>query len=116
MATLDQIEAEKNAAVAIVERLIDDASAKASAATTPAEQSRWDDIIDKLNARRAEIFEQAYEDQESEVEAALAALKAATAELNRVAGEMTGATAFINKLANFGSAVDEVIDALKKKS
>ena len=94
MAMLQDIENQKNAAVATVNAKIADASAKEAAAASEAEQDRWDGVIEKLNAKRDEIIDQAYQGETGapEIQQAVDALKAATDELNQVSSSANHAS------------------------
>src|SRR5215204_4770320 len=90
MATLQDIQNEKQATLDVIKGLIDAATAGANEAQTTGQQQQWDTVLDDLNQRRDAVLHQAYEDEKElpEMQAALAALEAATAELNEAAAKM----------------------------
>ena len=114
MATLQDIENQKNTAVAMVNAKIADASAKEAAAASQAEQDQWDGVIEKLNAKRDDIIDQAYEGETSapEIQQAVDALRAATDELNHVAGQMTKLTSYLSFITALLGAADTVVGIL----
>jgi hypothetical protein len=118
MTTLQDIQAEKDAAVAVIQAMIDVATAGANQAKTANEQQQWGGVLDQLNRQRDAVLAQAYEDEEKlpEMQAALAELKGATQALNNAAQKMIEVTTFLNNLANVGNAANQAIAALKKKA
>jgi hypothetical protein len=71
--------------------------------------------IQDLRKKRTDILMQDYIGQlnSTAMNAALAAIKKATADMSAVAPNMTSATAFISSLTGFLSAAGKVIPALK---
>src|SRR5436190_1826680 len=103
MATIEQINAEKQAAVDLLDKKILEAGgARNAPGLSDAKISQLDNVIDDLMAHRDAVFQQAYERAagSEEMKIALAALKAATAEMNTVAAQMTTAAEFIAKTAS----------------
>jgi hypothetical protein len=115
MATIDDINSEKTAAVSILDQQIMDGIARKNAGVRNAQASQLDFDIHVLMVRRSAVFVQAYTAglTAPEMEAALAKLRAATTDMNTVAARMVSVTAFINNAANLGAAADNVVGALK---
>ncbi|HXP02865.1 MAG TPA: hypothetical protein VN808_02015 [Stellaceae bacterium] len=118
MATLDDIEAQKQMAIAIIQTLIYDATAKANDAQSADRQHQWGIVLNQLNEQRDAVLGQAYEDEPKlpQMQVALDTLEAVTEQLTKVAVRMTGVTAFLNNLADLGGAANQAVMALKKKT
>ena len=115
MTTMDDIDAQKDAALAILNAKILDARKQRNAGVPAAQEAPLDQAIEDLAAQRQALFDQAFESalNSDEMNRALAALRAATADMSRVAAQMTTATSIIANVAALGSAVDKVTMALK---
>lgn len=118
MATIDEINAQKQAAADILDRKIYDGIAlKNAGGLTDAERADLDAAIHQLMVRRQAVYVQAYEGAMGSVEmnAALRKLQAATAEMNTVAARMKTATDFIANAADLADAARKVVTTLKGK-
>ena len=71
--------------------------------------------IDRLNAKKTAIKDQAYVAaiNDPDFSKAIAAIKAATDDMNKVAPNMADATQFVASLASFFTAAGKVVPALK---
>jgi t-SNARE complex subunit (syntaxin) len=115
MATMSDIDAQRDAALAILDDKILQARKQRNAGVPAAQEAQLDQAINDLSEQRQAVFDQAFERalDSDEMDKALAALRVATSEMNRVAAEMMTATTIINNLAALGSAVEKVTTALK---
>ena len=115
MATMEDIDTQKDAALAILDAKILDARKQRNAGVPPAKEAQLDQAIEDLAAQRQAVFDQAFESalNSDEMNRALAALRTATADMSKVAAQMTTATSIIANVAALGSAVDKVMTALK---
>jgi hypothetical protein len=113
-ATVEQIEAEKNHNVDILDRALMAAQARRNDASESNKQN-LDDAIDALLQKRDEVLAQAYERQllSSDMKNALATLKQVTSEMTTVAARMTTATETINAVADLLGLANTIIGALK---
>ena len=113
MAIIDDIGKEKDAAVAVLEKKIGDALDLKNAG-----EAGMDPIIHDLMTKRVAVFLQAYTGalESEEMQKALTALKAATADMSRVAAEMKKAAEFIAKAAKLLGGADKAIAALQGKA
>jgi hypothetical protein len=110
MSTLDDINSERDAAVKTLNRKL-----LAAADLKNAGAVGMDNTINALATHRAEVAAQAYAaalDDPTMIRA-LAALKAATAEMNTVAARMVSATTFLSNVASLGTATNKVVSALR---
>jgi hypothetical protein len=110
MATLDDILRRRDAAIAILQQKLREASDLKNRGA-----QRMDDTINALVTQQADVALQAYTaglDDPTMAEA-LAALNAATADMHTVAGRMVSATTFISNVASLGTATNKVVSALK---
>jgi hypothetical protein len=113
MATIDDINAQKDAAVAILDiKIVDAITVKNNGG------AGMDQIVHDLMAQRQMVFLSAFNQAASsdEMTAALSVLKAATAQMNTVASEMKTATTFIASIANFLTGAKKVVSALNSGS
>jgi hypothetical protein len=113
MSTLDDILKERDAAEKILQKKIDAANDLKNRGN-----GGLDNMINALMAQQTVVAEQAYEaglDSPTMVQA-LAALQAATAEMNTVAAVMVSVATFISNLASLLSATNKVVTALKGSS
>jgi len=112
MPTIDAINAQKDVAVAVLDQKILDGITLKNAG-----QNGMDAPIHDLMVQRTAVYLQAYTAalNSQEMTAALAALTAATAEMNTVAAVMVSATKFISNVASFLGASNKVISALQGK-
>jgi hypothetical protein len=110
MSTLDDINAQRDAAIAILNQKIVAANDLKNGGA-----GGMDATIDSLADQRATVAGQAYAAalDDPAMAQALAALKTATAEMNTVAAKMVSATTFISNLASLGTAANKVVSALK---
>jgi hypothetical protein len=110
MSTIDDINAARDAALQTLQQKIDDATNLRNGGATG-----LDATIVSLRDQRTALATQAYEAALSDPEmiAALAALKAASAEMDAVAAKMVSATTFITNVASLGTATNKVVSALK---
>ncbi len=116
MATIDDINAQKKAAVATLDQKIYDGIAQKNAGGLAAGQAdQLDHGIHELMVQRQAVYLQAYIGAltSAEMTKALGALSAATTEMNTAAAQMTTATSFITNVAALGSAAGKVATALK---
>lgn len=115
MATMSDIDAQRDAALAILDDKILEARKQRNAGVPAAQEAQLDQAIEDLTEQRQAVFDQAFERalDSDEMDKALAALRAATSNMNKVAAQMTTATSIINNLAALGSAVEKVTTALK---
>ena len=113
MSTLDDINRERDAAIEILNQKL-----LAAADLKNAGAAGMDGTINALATQRAEVAAQAYAAalDDPTMTQALAALKAATAEMNRVAARMVAATTFIANVASLGNATNKVISALRDRA
>lgn len=110
MATIAEINNEKDAAVAILDDRIVEAIRLKNARTPGMDQALHD-----LMSQRVTVFLQAYVAslESADLQNALAVMQGATADMHQVAAQMIGATNFINKAAEFLGAAQKVAGALK---
>ena len=110
MSTIDDIIAEKNKALSIVDQKILDASDLLNAGN-----AAMDDVIATLQTQRQAILDQALNNalDSTELAAALAVLRAATNRMNDVAARMVKAADFISQIANFGTEANGIVAALR---
>ena len=110
MPSLDDINAERDAAMAIL-----DLKAQAANDLKNTGAPGMSETIDALVEQRAAVALQAYEGalDAPALAQALAVLRAATADMNAVAARMISATTFISNLASLGTAANKVVSALK---
>lgn len=118
MATLDDIMAQKKAAIAMLDSEIVDGLTKKNAALDDGQDEQADQLdhrVQGLMDQRQAVLLQAYLGalQSNEMADALNALKAATDDMNAVAQKMKTLTGFINNAADLISAAGEVTKALK---
>jgi hypothetical protein len=115
MATLADLEAQKDATLAEIDAQKAAALTNRNAATTQDEQERWDAAADQIAAKRSEFLQQIFqaEDNSPEIKQAVDTLKAATAAMTTAAGLMKQATTFVDGLADLLGAIDDAIGALK---
>src|SRR6266705_3424950 len=109
MPTLDDINAARDAAIAILDEKImaaNDLKNSGVAGMNP--------TIAALAQQRAAVAQQAYAAalDDPAMAQALAALKAATAEMNTVAVKMVSATTFIANVASLSTAASKVVSGL----
>jgi hypothetical protein len=110
MATLAEILAQRDSAIAILQQKVDQANNLRNAGA-----SGMDNLIDDLEEQQAEVAAQAYAaglDDPTMTEA-LAALKAATIDMNTVAAKMVSDTTFISNFAGLLGAATKVVSTLK---
>ena len=110
MSTLDDINAERDAAMALLDRKIMAANDLKNSGA-----AGMDPVINALAQQRADIAAQAYAAglDDPTMAQALAALKSAASEMKTVAGQMILAATFISKVASLGTAAGKVVTALK---
>ena len=110
MSILDDINEERNAALAILDQKLKAANDLRNAGATG-----MDNTIDELAALEEKIAEQAYIAalDDPTMAQALAALHAATNRMNTVAARMVSATTFITNLVNLRNEANRVVSALK---
>jgi hypothetical protein len=110
MSILDDINKERDAALAIL-----DAKLKAANDLRNAGATGMDNMIEELAGLEEKVAEQAYTAalDDPTMAQALASLKAATAEMKTVAAIMVSATSFIANLASLGTATNKAVSALK---
>ena len=118
MATLDDIMAQKKAALAMLDSEIVDGLTKKNAALDDGQDEQADQLdhrVQGLMDQRQAVLLQAYLGalQSKEMADALNALKAATDDMSAVAQKMKTLTGFINNAADLISAAGEVTKALK---
>jgi hypothetical protein len=113
--TIDDIIAEKEAALAILDQRIQDARAKRDAATGDKKQ-QFDEPIRDLIERRTTIYGQAVAAMmdSAEMAAALRTLQGATNDMNHVAARMGSVTGFFNNVADLLDAGGKVAAAIKR--
>jgi hypothetical protein len=110
MSILDDINTERDAAVKILDQKLQAANDLRNAGATG-----MDETIDELAALEEKVTDQAYTAalDNPTMAQALAALKAATAQMKTVAAIMVSATSFIANLASLGTATNKAVSALK---
>lgn len=110
MGILDDINRERDAALAILDQKL-----RAAGDMKNAGAAGMDSTIDKLAELEERVAEQAYTAalDDPTMDQALAALRAATTQMNTVAAKMVSATTFIANLASFGTATNKVVTALR---
>lgn len=110
MTKVDEIIAERDAAIAIVNQQIVAANELKNSG-----KEGMDDAINRLVAQRAHIAAQAYEAalDDPSMTRALAALKAVTRDMNAVAQNMMSAAAFLTHVNQFIAAANQIIPLLK---
>jgi hypothetical protein len=111
MSTLDDILKQRDAAIEILQQKLEEANDLRNRAA-----AGMDDIINALVAQQADVAAQAYTAglDDPTMALALAALKAATTEMNTVAARMVSATTFISNVASLGTAANKVVSTLKE--
>ena len=111
MSTIDDINTQKDKALAILDQKILDAGKLQNAGN-----AGMDTVIDTLEDQRQDVLDQALDAALSaqEIAAALAAITQAASTMADVAKHMVTATDYISQVANLGSAVNSVVAALKK--
>jgi hypothetical protein len=115
MAIMSDIDAQRDAALAISDDKILEARKQRNAGVPAAQEAQLDQAIDDLSEQRQAVVDQAFEralDSDGKNKAVVA-LRAATSDMNRVAAQMTTATTIIDNLTALGSAVERVTTALK---
>lgn len=115
MSAIDDINAQKNAALQILDAKILAARTQRNAGVPPALEAKLDQAIEDLQDQRQAVFDQAFEGalNSDAMAKALAALRSATADMNKVAAQMTTATKFVANAAALLDAADKVTTALK---
>ena|SRR5512135_2631016 len=118
MATIDDIMAQKKAAITVLDNEIVDGLTKKNEALDNDNSEQADQLDHRVQAlmdQRQAVLLQAYLGalQSKEMADAVQALKAATDEMNAVAQKMTPVTGFINNAADLISAAGDVTKALK---
>jgi macrodomain Ter protein organizer (MatP/YcbG family) len=115
MATLADLEAQKDATLAAIDSQKAAALTNRNAATTEAERERWDNAADQIAKKRSKFLQKIFqaEDNSPEIQQAIDTLKAATAAMTTAAGRMTQATTFVDGLADLLGAINDAIGALK---
>jgi hypothetical protein len=110
MATVDDIIAQRDAAIAVLTRQIVAANDLKNAGA-----AGMDEKIDALEEQKAAVAAQAYEAalDDPALARALAALKAVTKEMNDVARKMISATTFIANVSALIAAANKVIPVLE---
>jgi hypothetical protein len=110
MSPLNDINAARDAALAVLQQKLDDAIDLRNGGA-----AGMDATIATLRQQKAAVAEQAYAAalNDPAMAAALAALRAATADMNTVAARMVSATTFISNVASLGTAANKVVTALK---
>jgi hypothetical protein len=110
MSTLDDINRKRDAALAILDQKLQAANDLRNGGATG-----MSDTINALAALETQVAEQTYAAglDDPTMAQALAALTAATTEMNSVAGRMVSATTFISNVASLGTATNKVVTALK---
>jgi len=110
MSTLDDILTQRDAAIEILQRKIDEAVDLRNGGA-----AGMDDVIDALVAQQAHVAAQAYIAglDDPTMALALAALHAATNQMNIVAARMVSATTFVTNLVNLKNEANKVISALR---
>jgi hypothetical protein len=113
MPTLQEILDERDAAIAILNQKLQAAQDLQNAGA-----AGMDNTIKALLAQRTKVATQAYAAAQSDpaMAQALAALRAATAEMTTVAARMVSATTFITNVASLGTATEKAVAALKGSS
>jgi len=113
MSTLDDILAQRNAAIKLLQRKLEQANNIKNGGA-----GGMDKVIEALAEQEADVAAQAYTAglDDPIMAQALARLKAATAEMNTVAARMISATTFISNVASLGTATNKVVAALKGSS
>jgi len=108
--TIDDINAARDAALAILNQKIGDANDLKNGGA-----AGMDATINALVEQRATVAAQAYAAalDDPTMAQALAAVRAATADMKTVAARMVSATTFITNVAGFLGAADKVVTALK---
>ena len=110
MTTINEINSERDAALAILNQKL-----QAAGDLRNAGAAGMDGVINALAAQREKVATQAYEQalDNPTMTQALAALQAASAQMNTVAARMVSATTFITDLASLGTATNKMVSALK---
>jgi hypothetical protein len=106
---LDDILGQRDAAIEILQQKLDEAIDLRDRGA-----AGMDGTINALRAQKADVAAQAYTAalDDPTMAQALAALKAATAQMNMVAARMVSATTFISNAASLGTATNRVISVL----
>jgi Mg2+ and Co2+ transporter CorA len=113
VATIADIQAQQQQAVTILDRKIADAIQAQN--TAPASQAaQLAQVVQDLQNQRQAVYTQtlAAIQNSADMANALAALSAATTNMNNVAGQMTSATTIINNAAALIGAAGNVVTAL----
>lgn len=116
MATVDDINTQKNAAVALLDQKIYDAIAqKNQGGLTSIQANQLDQAIHDMMVQRQAVYLQAYNAAlgSDQMASALTALTAATTEMNSVASQMTTATTTIANVTAFLTAAGKITAVLK---
>ena len=110
MATIDDINKQRDAALALLQRKLDAADDMRNAG-----QTGLDDTIRSLRDQRDAVDAQAYAAglNDEAMTDALDALKSATSDMNATAAKMVSVTTFISNVASLGTATNKVVTALK---
>lgn len=110
MSTLDDILAQRDAAIAILQQKLEEANDLKNGGA-----ARMDNIIETLAEQEADVAAQAYIAglDDPTMAQALTRLTAATAEMSSVAARMVSATTFISNVASLGAAANKVVSTLK---
>ncbi len=110
MSTLDEINAQRDQAIAVLNAKIGEANDLINKGA-----SGMDSTLSSLTQQEADLDAQSYEaglDDPSMV-SALSKLKSATADMNAVAKQMTTVTSFIDKVGDLKAATGSAVSALK---
>jgi hypothetical protein len=110
MSTLDDILAQRDAAIAVLQQKLDEAIELRDGGA-----AGMTGAVSFLRAQRAEVAAQAYTAalDDPTMAQALAALRGAMAQMNKVAARMVSATTFVSNVAGLGTATNRVISALR---
>src|SRR5665213_3746739 len=110
MSTIDDINAQKDAALAILDQKILDAAGLRNDG-----KPGMGDVLATLKTQRQAVFDTALDAalNSAELTAALATIKAATGDMTKVAARMVIATDYVSNIASFGTAASKVVSALK---
>jgi hypothetical protein len=110
MSILDDIQNQRDAAIAILQQKIDEAVYLKNGGA-----ARMDDVIDALMTQQAYVAAENYIAglDDPTMAQALAALHAATNQMNTVAARMVSAATFITNVASLGTATNKVVSALR---
>ena len=109
MTTLDDILGQRDAAIEILQQKLDEAIDLRDGGA-----AGMDNTIEALRAQKADVAAQFYTAalDDPTMAQALAALTAATAQMNTVAARMVSATTFISNVASLGTATNRTVLAL----